>query len=631
MRFGVMRALQSILRTLRRHPRAILWASLILAASVAIHDLMSTAYVEIEIHAERPTGISIYWAGENQNYSEKRVHHTRIYPHNHHYKLLIGDLDNIRRIRFDPLTNPGRVLIREFSIYEYGHDPLRLRDPASLSQLQPFRHIDDWHIGKGGLAVESASHDPQLQLILDEPPAPTGGFVTGFAWRVAGFIFLCVLIARSLKWIARDYQFVPYVMLVAFTLIMIMATTSRINAHPDEYVHILAARYYIDHDRPPPACAEDTLHTYSPYGVSRLNSLEISYFLTGKFAGALGFLPISESFRLRYFNLSLFALLVILSVRSIPFRLICLPVLASPQVWYVFSYVNSDAFALFTTLIAAHQLVSPESMLRNALADARARNRLPRFIGLGSLAAALLLIKKNFFVADLFMGIWVALVYLMATDRRVWIYVKRLAPAVVVSMLLLAWWLYAHEAANDFNRGPTIEQCSERMAHDSYRRHAPPEKLSPTLYWRDKGLPFTALFEHHWGTKVFYSSFGHFGYLEILGPPTYYQLVAVLLLVFVAYLLYDVMRSGSRIDKFTVLAGIGMFCLILSLTLWKAWTKDFQPQGRYFFPMVTIIGMTLAVVRASLRPRIVSSLFVALFLLSTYFFVFVGLLGIRKF
>lgn len=592
---------------------------------------MHTAYVELEIQGTSETVASIYWAGPGQNYSESRVAHTRIYPRKHHYKILIGDLSRINRIRFDPSSSMGVVSVGTFIIHQYGYKPIRLRTDKELQKFEPFRRIDSLHAQRGRLFIATSSNDAQLELSLDALKHAEDPSFLGVLLRVLAVVIACAIFLRVLKPLSRDYRFVPYAMLAMVTLVFVMATTSRINAHPDEYVHVLAARYYLDHDAPPAACDNETLHTYSPYGVSRLNSLEVSYFLTGKFAGALAFLPVTESFRFRYYNVFLLSILLLMTLRSVSFRLVCLPLLATPQVWYVFSYVNSDATALFASLVAVHQAVSDDSALRRMLRGERSNHPLLRWAGLGALGALLLLSKKNFFVFDLFAGLWVILAFWLLTDRRLWIYLKRLAPALAVGAVLVGGWIYEHEAANDFSRAERIDACADRLAYSAYRSDAAPEKQHPTLYWRDRGRPFTDLFEERWGKRMFYSAVGHFGYLELLAPPTYYVLCGLLLLLLAGYLVSRAMQRGSRAEKLTMLMAIGCFALLLGLTMWKAWTKDFQPQGRYLFPMLPVVALVLAWMRKTFDAKILTAIFLLLFALSAYYFVFVGLIDIRKY
>lgn len=592
---------------------------------------MTTAYVELEIRVSQPTGLSIYWADEGQNFSERRVSHIRTFPHQHHYEILLDDIAKISRIRLDPATTRTRVILREFSLYQFGYKPIRLRTTADLGRFKPLRHIESSVASRGTLDIATSGADPQMLLQIGGAESDGKVVAFGIAWRTALVVFLGILLVRQLGGLSRDLAFVPYAMLAAFTLVFVMATVSKINAHPDEYVHLLAARYYVDHLGPPGACDEETMGTFSPYGVSRLNSTEIAYVLTGKFANLLAFLPVTLPFQLRYYNVFLFGLLLLFSIRSAPFRIVCLPLLISPQVWYIFSYANSEGTAIFVTLIGAHQLVDERSWFRRLIAGESMRFRRLKSIALGALLALAMLVKKNFYVFDLFVALWISAVAFIQRDFRIGLYTRRLASVLVVAGMLAGGWLLAHEAANDFDRTERINECRDRMASPSYLPDTPREKSHPTLYWRDKGYPFTTLFEHGWGTKVFYSAFGHFGYLELLGPRIFYKITALVLILLAAYMILTTTRRGDRLQRTTVWIGVLVFLILVVLTMWKAWTRDFQPQGRYFFPMIPVLAVVLASIRKSLSPRVLTGFVLALFALSVYYFVFVGITGIRKY
>lgn len=592
---------------------------------------MSIGHAELEVHAAQATNLQIYWAGENENYSESRTNKVRVYPQQHHYKLSLGDLTRINRLRIDPSTGINRIVIRQFSLFQFGLEPLRLLKADQLQRIRPFRRIASYEVGERGIEIATGGPDPQMELLLDDWERSATSVTTAALWRALVVLAIAVMLASAIGPMSKDYRFVPYAMLAAFSMIFVMATISRINAHPDEYVHILAARYYVDHHLPPAACDEEIRHTFSPYGASRLNTTEIAYYLAGKFAGALAFLPVTESFELRYYNVFLFAVLLLLSIRIVAFRMLCIPLLVSPQAWYLFSYVNSEGTAIFAGLIAAHQLIDDRSWFRRIVAGTPLRHRWLKAALLGALLAALLEVKKNFFVVDLYLFIWFVLAMVLAMIPGPLAVLRRCAPILIIGVALYGAWIGAHHAVNDFNRTDAIAECRKQLALPSYAEGATLEQSHPTLYWRDKGRPFSTLFEHDWGARMFRSAMGHFGYLEIPGSPHYYAISAWLLIAFGAWLLFDSTRSGGRFERLNLLAAIAMFALLIGATLWKDWTRDFQPQGRYLAPMIPIIGMVLATGRGKLNERAITVLVGALFALSMYFFVFVGITGIRKY
>ncbi|KAA3633775.1 MAG: hypothetical protein DWQ08_01400, partial [Proteobacteria bacterium] len=98
---------------------ALLWAVVVLLALLVVARLLTTAVVTIRINVASPTTFAIYWAGENQNYSESRVSQVKLSPHRADYTLRIGNLSNIRRLRIDPATGATRVRLHEIDIRQH--------------------------------------------------------------------------------------------------------------------------------------------------------------------------------------------------------------------------------------------------------------------------------------------------------------------------------------------------------------------------------------------------------------------------------------------------------------------------------------------------------------------------------
>src|SRR3954469_11051668 len=138
----------------------------------------------------------------------------------------------------------------------------------------------------------------------------------------------------------------PWLGLCALVLVAVMAWVSAFNAHPDELYHVRAAEYYIQHWLPPRVGDPATLASYGPYGWSYLVEFDPVYFFAGKLAQLLSLLPLETYQLFRVFQLLLLVLCVLL-VMVHDGRWIVVPLLISPQIWYVFSYFNSDAFPLF--------------------------------------------------------------------------------------------------------------------------------------------------------------------------------------------------------------------------------------------------------------------------------------------
>jgi hypothetical protein len=222
-------------------------------------------------------------------------------------------------------------------------------------------------------------------------------------------------------------------LLVASVLVLVMSVSSAFNtqpekwfSHPDEYLHRAAARYYVDHWLPPKVGHPATLDSYSrEYGLSYLNEPDIVYFLTGKFAVLLS--PVLEAdpaFRL--FNVLLFFALAVYCSRRREAALIFLPLVLSPQLWYMFSYFNGDAFPLFISILLAFQLAVPSSAFGKSLDGGEARKTLWGVVLLGALIGVLFLSKRNYYF------------FLAAVPVVIAFRLFGVAPGVVISLATFA-------------------------------------------------------------------------------------------------------------------------------------------------------------------------------------------------
>lgn len=268
---------------------------------VYVHFFMHKSFVRIDVHSNVVTNFKIYWAGDNQVYSEKRSAFVRINYVQRKYGFSLTDLKSIKKIRIDPADSRGKaaeILIRKMVISQSGYSPIRFTTIDEFKQWAPLDGIRKLKRSENGLFVIASGEDPKMEVYL-HPRKESGVFLEFI--RILFLIFLIGIFLRSVVALNENNDFIPYLMLFAAAVSMIMAIISRENAHPDEYVHLNAAAYYEHHWLPPPVCTPGTEDTYSVYGISRLNSLEIVYLIAGKFSRLFAFFPLDIYMRLRMF------------------------------------------------------------------------------------------------------------------------------------------------------------------------------------------------------------------------------------------------------------------------------------------------------------------------------------------
>jgi len=149
---------------------------------------------------------------------------------------------------------------------------------------------------------------------------------------------------------------------LAITLTSLIAIGTYYRAHPDEYYHADAFRFFEQHWWPPDLNSSEVI--YSPQGWSRVYTGEIVYLAFGKVSRVIQLFwsPENGTFLIyRFSNVGLFLLtlgaLFFTHCRWIDIQVLGLVFVCIPQVHYLYAYANSDAFGLsmgvFLFLLAA--------------------------------------------------------------------------------------------------------------------------------------------------------------------------------------------------------------------------------------------------------------------------------------
>ena len=410
-------------------------------------------------------------------------------------------------------------------------------------------------------------------------------------------------------------------LLASAVLVVLMAARSPINAHPDEVLHLLAGEYFHEHWLPPPVGAPETAATYSRYGVSYVDNGEIVYWALGK-AAALGErFGLAPPVSMRGFQVILYGVLVAwIIVRARTFIPGLSFLLLTPQVWYVFSYVNGDAlpFLLLTGLLV--ELGWPESSVRAFLRGDRARPT-AGVVTVGGLLGLLVLSKLNYLASVGFLG------YVLLWLRRDMPRWKRIAiPVAIAAAIVLPWWSY-HARVNDFQTGAKVVEYSEKVAAPEMKpsAYASPNSF-PYVALRAKGVPLSALFTRlEWLGLSFRSFSGLYGWMSVVAVPWIYRVFGVLDAALLTILILPVAVRGARRARLLLLGVLVFAALVFAQSVYRSWAVDFQGQGRYLFP---ILPMLFFYWRQCEEPRLrVPALLVTAFLgaLSLLSFALIGL------
>ena len=606
-----------------------LFVSLILSICY-VHFFENRAYIDLNLEVSQRTWFKIYWAGDGEKYSEKRMHRIRVHPAEQHYTAFLTDLRKVKRLRIDPHDYIGSSLVKDMAITQNGLSPLIFKTEEDFFLLKPVFDIASSEIDSKGLTTHSTGVDPNFELLL------TVNKGVLWSWGVTArivFIFAAVVLFFFLTKNYRvEKKFIPLFFALVFALIIVMASSSTRNVHPDEYVHLNAAQFYTTNWLPPVIDDPDIRHTYSIYGMSRLNSHEVSYFFTGKLAQLMSLFKLSEHLNLRLFNVLLFGVLLLYILKNQSARIMAVPLLISPQLWYIFSYCNSDAFALFVSFIIACQIVLPSSLLNKYLLETKSKTNIFIVVLFGIVCAFLFLLKKNYIFFTAFLIGYVLWKVLFLVEQKLKKqYLKRVIVIVLIGVSFAGSRMAVDYVVNGWDRAAKIEQTCEVLAHDLYKPSTPLEQKHSFLYRKARGETLeTIIVVARWFEKTYRSAFGMYGYFTTVATDAYYNSVRPVGIALFALLFFAVVFRGGVAGNLLLLFFIGSSGLLVAASLYHAWTVDFQTQGRYLFPIIPMSCIILHHFRHLMQGAVYKLLVVSMFLLSIYSFVFIGLIQLPK-
>lgn len=402
-----------------------------------------------------------------------------------------------------------------------------------------------------------------------------------------------------------------------------IAMRTTFNRHPDEIVHLDAFCYFEEHYWPPLPDSEGLL--YIPDGSSRVFNGEVVYWLWGRMGAlvaptikfsqitltASGVLP-RENFDAqssfvflpliiktygcqtivqlyRLFNTGLLALtlfvLLYFGRQDAWLLMLAATLLCIPQVIYVYSYANSDAWGLsMSAFLFAFAVVQrkPLSSLRATLL-------------LGLLTALVLLSKQPYWLTLPFAYLWMVVGESQRQPHTWWLSVQKRASrvtllVVTVFVLVAPFKILPQFSISDYQ--PRVVQMLETRAVEGRR---PSNPTYPGFHLAARGAPFAKIWrDPAWYQSTATSLYGKFGYMSEALAPAQYLTIAALFMMAVAstygfaVVRYKQLASATKLALWVapLFTGLNLFT-----SLYHSWTFDFQPQGRYLFP--SIIPLTL--------------------------------------
>ena len=566
---------------------------------------------------------------------------------------------NVIYLRFDPLTSAGTVLINKMEITDRFGKVLKSFTLHQMStELSPAQQIKTFEFLDEGLKVttEDKADDPQISILLDEasiqqiharPFLP--GKKTLMEWSLT-FVLLIVSIViwkgykeRICRLIDGSFfqEKLPLMYLgCALGLILAMAFISGLDVHPDEMGHEHAAIYYSEYWLPPSIDDPRILKTISGFGISYLFRMDIVYFLSGKVALILSGLVNDNYLRLRLFNVLLFLILILIvakKIRSLP--LLVLALVLSPQIWYLFSYFNGDCLAFFIAILMALQLIYPDSLTNQYLNSVTLWDKVPGGVLFGILVGMLLSSKLNYYVYIAFIILIVGWNLFFERGLANWgenrLQIKKWVLVACMALCIYLPPVVYDQYINDFNKDEKISNFVEKHADYPYKpstiKNAPDDSY-PGLYLRSKGVSWQEIFleNSYWRKLSFSSFFGLYGYMSIYADSHYYEILSMFLFGMILFIYFYAACTITPKDGIALCIVLLFLLLAIGQSTYISWVGDFQPQGRYLFPMIPIVLVGLSRLSIFFQERIIPCFNLILFIFSLTSFVFYALLFIPK-
>ncbi|MFH0825751.1 MAG: hypothetical protein V2B18_23595, partial [Pseudomonadota bacterium] len=588
-----------MLRCESLHPR-LRFLSLLIACFLALlcTDLLislRTVSLEMQWDVQTDGAVRVSWKGHGQDYVQERSVNAPIEKFQTGCVLKLMTWGRPEFLRLEYKGGAGGLSLKTLKLRQYGFGTVDLlaasNQPHGTVGLNRELIEGNLRTGQGGWALAL------------EPAVPKAPFdFADLRFSVLGPAFLSMLMAvvankfvRDYRLIRRDGIWLSIAMIIAGVMVIGMAYVSPFNSHSDEVYHLNAAKYYRDHWLPPKPCEEAALDSYSNYGVTYLSQLDIVYFLAGKFS--LLILPRFSSITdlygsLRLFNVLLFMILVGCTLFSARRGLITALVI-TPQLWYVFSYFNGDAFPFLLAFLLGWYLTRDDNGLTGFLrAEGWAGAR--HGVAFGLLLGALSISKLNYCVFVAFASICVCL--LIPYKGRQLRVLKKILLIFLAAGLLFGVRLGIHLAINGTNSTQLELECAERTADPECK---PSQLGSPGakfgMRFREQGVKYWDVLTHyHWTFWSWRSFFGLYGWMEFPGrlhQTVAMSLAALVLLIWVLFL--NLVNTDLHLkivtSLFLLLSTVSIF-----LATYNSWVFDWQPQGRYLFPILAMFSVVAA-------------------------------------
>lgn len=409
---------------------------------------------------------------------------------------------------------------------------------------------------------------------------------------------------------SRAYQLLSGISLLSVVLVIGMALFSATYGHPDEDETRGSIDYYMNHWRLPDFRDPALENTFSKYGTIRVLSLSPYYFIAGKVVYIFSYtMHFTNYYRL--FNVLLFITMVFCGLLFGKENIAAfLPLIATPQLWYIFSYATSDAWDFFLAYAIICEVLIKNSSIRRAIERDNLLKRDYFVLGLFGIAVAFLFMGKQiYYEALLLMASALFFVFLSLKEKKSFI------RAFVISFAFFAL-VYGGRRLLDFS----VYDGNRRELFDEVRQEHISGEISSKITFQDADVNIVDMYDtYDVGKSMFRSFVGYYGWMDYASGFWYYTAMKWLYLLFIAELILAPTQFGISLGEKIVY--LSQVLLSIGLVIYHAWSVDFQPQGRYMFPVLLVIMCLLNIHDMNKERKSIMAIQIATGVLSVYSFI----------
>jgi hypothetical protein len=210
--------------------------------------------------------------------------------------------------------------------------------------------------------------------------------------------------------------------------------------------------------------------------------------------------------------------------------------------------------------------------------------------------------------------------------------IKQFLIIACIGCCLVGVRVAADFSVNGFDKQEKMQAMQEITADVSYKPSTELNKKHIHLQMRERGTNLkTFLKQHRWGEKTFRSGVGMYGYMTVSGSNGYYDAMRIIGLASLLFICISIILRGGWAEN--SLLGGALLCsiVLIGIACYRAWTVDFQAQGRYLFAIVAILGMLLFKTEKVYNQRLLTTLVCSMYLVSVCSFTGTALFRLAKY